>query len=307
MIAFFYEMARKGKHYNWPCWRILYKINKVLVNLFFPVTQRWKNSCGVDGQSRLIVSLTTYPARISSVWITVTSLLQQTKKPGKVVLWLAVEQFPDRRIPKSLKRLERRGLEIRFCEDIKSHKKYYYAMREYPDYFIITADDDILYPEDHIERLWRGHEKYPDAVICHWSHRIEFDEGDNFIPYDDWPDNKEETPSWATLAVGCNGILYPPGVLPGEAFQKQNILRYALYTDDLWLKCMEILNGWKTVNCNEETLIYFNLLSTKNAGLWKNNTGHGSNNDRIWGLLMKLYPEVSDRLMEEKEHGECVV
>ena len=119
MIAFFYEMARKGKHYNWPCWRILYKINKVLVNLFFPVTQRWKNSCGVDGQSRLIVSLTTYPARISSVWITVTSLLQQTKKPGKVVLWLAVEQFPDRRIPKSLKRLERRGLEIRFCEDIK--------------------------------------------------------------------------------------------------------------------------------------------------------------------------------------------
>ncbi len=307
MIAFFYETARKSKGNNLPYWRLLYKINKVLVNLIFPITQRWNRSWGVDAESKILVSLTTYPARISSVWITIASLLRQTRKPRKIILWLAREQFPEQRIPERLKRLEKRGLEIRFCDDLKSHKKYYYAMKEYPNCYIITADDDILYPEDHIERLWQGHEKYPDAVVCHWSHRIESDGEGEFMPYDDWTDNGEEAPAYATLAVGCNGILYPPGALPLEAFHRQKIMDYALYTDDLWLKCMEILNGWRTVNCNEAILIYFNLISTKNSGLWRTNTGSRSNNDRIWKKLMELYPEVRKRLIEEKRHGEGLV
>lgn len=307
MITFFYETARKAKGSNRPYWRLLYKLNKVLVNFFFPLTQRWNHSWGVDTESKILVSLTTYPARISSVWITIASLLQQTRKPCKIILWLAGEQFPDQRIPKKLSRLEKRGLEIRFCDDLKPHKKYYYAMREYPDYYIITADDDILYPEDHIERLWQGHEKYPDAVICHWSHRIEFDDEGEFMPYDDWVDNGEEPPAYTTLAVGCNGILYPPGVLPLEAFHRQKIIEQALYTDDLWLKCMEVLNGWKTANCNETILIYFNLISTRKSGLWKINTGNRNNNDRIWRNLMELYPGVKKRLIEEKRYGECSV
>lgn len=307
MIRKFYEMARKAKSNNRSYWRFLYKVNKALVNFLFPITQRWKYSQGVDAESRIVVSMTTYPARISKVWITVASLLQQTRKPYKVILWLAKEQFPDKRVPVILKKFEKRGLEIRFCDDLKPHKKYYYAVKEYPDFYIITADDDILYPEDHIERLWEGHEKYPDAVICHWSHWIELDGQEKFISYDDWPDKGENEPSYATLAVGCNGILYPPGSLPIETFHQQKIKEYALYTDDLWLKCMEILNGRKTVNCNETVMIYFNLISTQKSGLWKNNTGSGNNNNRIWNQLMELYPEVKKRLIEEKRHGESPV
>ena len=307
MITFFYEMARKAKLNKRVYWSLIYKVNKVLINIFFPITQRWKNSCGVDKESRIIVSLTTYPARISSVWITIASLLQQTQKPYKIILWLAEEQFPNRKVPGSLERLKKRGLEIRFCEDLKPHKKYYYSMIEYPNYFIITADDDILYPENHIQRLWQGYERYPNTVICQWSHQIEFDIRGEFQPYDDWQDNTEKKPAYSTLAVGCNGILYPPHCLPREAFQKKKILENALYTDDLWLKCMEILNGWKTVNCNETIMIYFNLISTQKSGLWKKNTGSGNNNNRIWSRLMELYPEVKGKLIEEKKYDECSI
>lgn len=299
MIRSFYEAVRKLKRDNKPYWKLVYKINKVLVNLIFPISQKWKKDYGLDADSRIVVSLTSYPARISTVWITVASLLQQTMRPYKLILWLAEEQFPRHEIPDSLKRLTKRGLEIKFCEDdLKPHKKYYYAIQEYPDYYIITADDDILYPEDHIERLWKGYGKYPDTIICHWSHRIEFDSQGKFIPYDDWPDNGEEEPSFATLAVGCNGILYPPGSLPEETFDKNKIMETALDTDDLWLKCMEILNGWKTVNCNHTVLIYFNVLSTRNSGLWKGNTGENRNNDVMWDRFMNLYPEVKNRLLE---------
>lgn len=300
MIRFFYESVRKAKERNSPYWKFWYKICKLLVNLLFPISQIFKRSYGLDKESRIIVSLTTYPARISSVWVAIASLLQQTQKPCRVILWLAKEQFPKHEVPVRLEKLKRRGLEIRFCEDLKPHKKYYYVMKEYPDYHIVTADDDILYPENHIEQLWKGHEMYPDTVICHWSHQITFDSQGTFLPYNEWTDNAQSIPAYATLAVGCNGILYPPGTLPREAFEQQKIKKYALYTDDLWLKCMEILNGYKTINCNETVLIYFNKISTMKTGLWKNNTGQEGKNDISWSALVQNYPEVREKLMEEK-------
>ena len=301
MIKFFYEAVKKQKEANKPYWKFSYKVNKLLVNILYPIFQLGKKGSGIDTESKIIVSLTTYPARVKSVWITITSLLQQTMRPYKVILWLAEEQFPDHQIPASLKKLEKRGLEIRYGEDLKPHKKYFYTIQEYSDYHVITADDDILYPENHIEHLWDGLKKYPNTIICNWSHRIEIDSKGNFLPYNEWIDNKEENPSYMTLAVGCNGILYPPGSLPTETFDQTKIIENSLYTDDLWLKCMELVSGIKSVNYNREVLVYFNLLSTRSTGLWRRNLGERNNNDMVWEQLMNLYPEAKRRLMEGNE------
>lgn len=302
MITFFYEVVRKAKGLNRPYWKFLYKINKAVINLFYPISQRCNKAYGLNENSRIIVSLTTYPARISTVWITIASLLTQTMKPYKVILWLAEEQFPDHKIPDSLEKMKQRGLEIRFCGDLKPHKKYYYAMQEYPEHYIITADDDTFYPENHIERLWDGHEKYTGNIICQWSHQIGFTEQGEFQAYNEWIDNAEDNPSYLTLAVGCGGILYPPDSLPAEAFDEGKITTYALYTDDLWLKCMEILQGKKIVNCNQTPLIYFNNIKTMKSGLWTHNTGQSRNNDIVWKQLMELYPEVREKLLKENAH-----
>lgn len=302
MVKFLYEIVRDLKRKGKKYWKVIYKINKIIVNILFPIVCRWRHKSGICTDSKVIVSLTTHPMRIKTVWITIASLLQQTVKPHLIILWLAEEQFPEKKLPKSLLRLQKRGLQICFCEDLKPHKKYFYAMLKYPKYYIVTADDDIFYPEDHIERLWEAHKLYPTAIICHWSHRIEFDETGQFTPYNSWEDNGKETPSYRTLAIGCNGILYPPGSIPKNAFVKENIMKEALFTDDLWLKCMEILNGRKTLNCNDTVLIYFNILSAQKSGLWKKNTDGEKNNDRVWNRLTQLYPEVKDKLIEEKEY-----
>lgn len=76
------------------------------------------------------MSLTSYPKRINVVWITIETLLQQTVKPDEVILWLADSQFKEiEELPEELKVLQKRGLIIRFCDDLKSHKKYFYTMR----------------------------------------------------------------------------------------------------------------------------------------------------------------------------------
>ena len=115
----------------------------------------------------VIVSLTTFPARIDYVHLAIMSLLNQTVKPERIILWLASEQFRDVKIPDTLKDLCRYGLEIRYCEeDILAHKKYYYAMRTFPKHIIVTYDDDIIYPEDSLEKLLIMHRNHPNAIIC---------------------------------------------------------------------------------------------------------------------------------------------
>ena len=320
MIRFLYEHVLMLKSRNKKYWPYIYKLYKLLINIVYPAECFFHRKTGIEGErgisekdaggnladsykgaaesrDKIIISLTSYPGRISLVWMTAASLLNQTKKPYKVILWLAKEEFPKEELPASLRRLKKRGLEIEFCEDLKPHKKYFYTMQKYPDCFVVTADDDIFYPENFLEKLWKGYEKYPDTIICHWSHKIGMDEHGNFLPYNSWEDNREDEPSFLNLAVGCNGVLYPPEALGEEAFQIEKIKGLALFTDDLWLKCMSVQSGKKVINCNPEVLIYFNNIRAGKAGLWKKNASGEGRNDIVWKALMEAYPSVKEKLV----------
>lgn len=300
MVQFFYETVQKLKSKNKKYWPYVYKIHKLLLNILYPIYVRFQKENGLDKHSRIIVSLTSYPARIDTVWLTVSTLLNQTMKPYKVILWLAKDQFPEKKLPKKLQDLQKRGLEIAWCEDLKPHKKYYYTMQKYSEYFVVTADDDIFYPENHLEKLWKGYEKYPGNIICHWSHKIIFDKEKEFAPYNDWENNGEDKPSLLNLAVGCNGVLYPPKALAKEAFEIDKIRKWSLHTDDLWLKCMSVLNNVKVINCNTTILIYFNILKAQKFGLWQTNTKDENRNDKVWRVLMREYPQVKEKILMEE-------
>lgn len=309
MIAKLYSSVQQLKENNRDVWRYLYKVNKLIVNICYPITQLLNSSIGVDERSDVIVSLTTYPARIKTVWVTIASLLGQSYKPRKVILYLSREQFNiNYRLPNSLVRLQKRGLEIVFVEDdLKPHKKYLYALQEFPEYKIITADDDILYPEDHIERFMTASRKYPDAVICDWSHKIAFksvEEG-TFINYNDWEDNATSEPDLFTIPVGCNGVMYKPVFFDETVFDINTIKAISLYTDDLWLKVMEVRNGIKAFNCSKEPLIYFNNIFTMKTGLWHVNTSEDNRNDKVWNNLMNKYPETVEMFCEEYAGESC--
>ena len=299
MVRFFYEMVQNLKEKKKAYWPIVYKVNKMLLNILYPIYAMNQKQYGLDENSNIIISLTSYPARIGTVWLTIATLLNQTKKPYKVILWLAEEQFPNKKLYSKLINLQKRGLEIAYCEDLMPHKKYYYTMQQYPDYFVVTADDDIFYPENHLEKLWEGYKEYPGNIICHWSHKIGFDQDGNFLPYNDWENNGKDRPSLLNLAVGCNGVLYPPKSLSNEAFDVDKIKKYALHTDDLWLKCMSILNDIKVINCNPTILIYYNVLKAQKSGLWQTNTKDENRNDKVWAVLMDKYPQVKCKLLEE--------
>ena len=119
-------------------------------------------------EQKIIVSLTTYPKRIGTIWLTIETLMRQRVKPDEIILWLAESQFSNgfTDLPESLLRLQSRGLSIRFCDDLRSHKKYYYVLQDCSKDLVILADDDMFYPRDTIQQLLKMHKRWPSDICC---------------------------------------------------------------------------------------------------------------------------------------------
>lgn len=193
------------------------------------------------------VSLTSFPQRIGVVGDVIKSILSQSVKPDRVLLWLSEDQFPDREasLPKALTDLVADGLEIMWCDDMRPHKKYFYTMQKYPDDIIITVDDDVEYKPDTVEKLLKSYMRFPFAVSALRAHRITFDENGKLKPYEQWERGMKTAhfPSHALIATGVCGVLYPPRCFGDMAFNKEFIKENCLNADDLWLKIMEIIHN----------------------------------------------------------------
>jgi hypothetical protein len=183
----------------------------------------------------LIVSLTSYPARINEVWITIESLFLQNYKPWKVVLVLAEPEFPNKKLPATLVDQINRGLEIIWTErNIKSYKKLLPVREKYPDSFIITVDDDIVYERSRIKKLIKGYMDNPGSVVGCRGKEVVF-ENNAFRPYMEWPLADMSSASYRTMFTGIGGILYPPGLIDEDMLLDIDTAQDLTPTaDDIW-------------------------------------------------------------------------
>lgn len=248
----------------------------------------------------VIVSMTTFPARIGYVHLAIRSLLNQTVKPGKIILWLAKDQFCGVAIPPQLQVLCNYGLEIRYCdEDLLAHKKYYYAMQEYPDHLIVTYDDDIIYPEDSLEKLLAMHQKHPEAIICNRGREIKVAHG-SVAPYRDWKVSGQVpagVPTYLVMASTGAGTLYPPHCMPEETFDIQKIRALALTADDLWMKVMSIQGKVPVVKSQTRGKALCISKGKQDVTLAHRNVDQCLN-DRVMQDLLLHYPQTLRTLLE---------
>lgn len=245
---------------------------------------------GLNKQKRereIIVSLTTYPARVETVCLVLRQMLSQTLKPDRVLLYLAEEQFPKGRLPGWAKRFRAAGVEFIFCKDLKPHKKYYFAMRQFPEAVIITVDDDLQYSDDLVEVLYRSYLKFPRAISALRVHEITFDADGHILPYSMWDQCCSKyigEPRMRLLATGVSGVLYPPHSLHPEAFNEKNIMDTCLLADDLWLKVMSVLNGTPVVLAEAQKPLE-HVMWTQDTALWYENVDGGKNDAQLKMIL----------------------
>lgn len=263
------------------------------------LNNKYQGISKVKHPEELIVSLTTYPARINYVHRTIQTLLMQTEKPDRVILWLAAEQFKDFKLPKDLLALQKYGLQILWCADYKSYKKLVPTLKAYPDAVIITADDDLYYSCHMVERLYKAYCIDNNFIQCHRVTKFGMIRGEYVtIPggYDVYPHA-----SFLHKLTGGSGSLYPPHSLYKDVIDDEMFMRIAPTNDDIWFWIMGLLNG---VKCNVVKhscpALYFVHNSQDDALSQVNDKGQKLFWKQFHEILV-YYPEVDAILRQEWE------
>lgn len=185
---------------------------------------------------RIIVSMTSYGRRMSSsiVYYSLVSALRQSVQPDKVTLWIDKTKWSEDNLPKKLKKLKSKGVEYKFCEDVRSYTKLVPALKEYPNDIIITFDDDIIYPNNTIKQLYDEYLKHPDAICCLNPLRVRVVDG---IPskYETWTmfDNNVED-NVMVFPCGVESVLYPPNSLSQQVTDEKLFKSLCPLADDIW-------------------------------------------------------------------------
>lgn len=242
-------------------------ISLKIETLFSLIKIGQKGYSGLNKSERepmIIVSLTTIPSRIKYLHYTLANIFNQTLLPDKIILYVAKEEFERETIPKHILELEKKGLEIQFVDNLRSHKKYFYAMQAYPNALIITIDDDILYRKTIVEALYNSYIENPTCISCMRVNKIKRDIDGKVLPYSKWDMNvKNEQASSDLLAVGAGGILYPPHLLSQKVFDIEELLKRSIYADDIWLKGAQLANGIKVKMASCSHLYEIHLANRK--------------------------------------------
>jgi hypothetical protein len=176
----------------------------------------------------LIVSLTSFPPRIGKLHLVIQALLQQSLQPRKIVLYLSLEEFPER--------------------------------------WIATFDDDRLYHRHCLAQLWDAAKAHPRTVVCAVARRLVVKDG-QFLPYLEWRKVRSGAASFWLFPVGTYGILYPPGSLDPLVGNRMLFHDLAPDQDDIWFKAMSLKQNTPCLAVGGDGLMPLLEVENKNR-LW---------------------------------------
>ena len=269
--------------------RINYLIDKTINSTIKGVSA--EKLCDKD----VIVSLTTFGDRIHNTYLAIESIMQGTVKPNKIVLWLAEDEFKNKRLPKTLLLQQERGLEICYYKNIRSYLKLIPSLKKYSDSCVITIDDDAMYEYDLIERLINVHIDNPDKICACRMHRIVLEENNKPVGYLKWNwcvDDEQVSP--LNFPTGIGGILYPPQCFNQEVFNDKVFMDISPNADDVWFYAMALLNGTKSiwVKNDKPEGYYYSLPMSNDALCLQNTVANESNicgNDVQFSAVIEKY------------------
>ena len=230
----------------------------------------------------VIISLTTIPSRLSAVHITIKSLLNQDICFDKIVLWL--HRDLESAVPSALQRLQGDRFEICYSQTTEPHRKLVETLKQSPESFVVTCDDDMMYPTNWLSRLIESWQDHPDDIVAHMCCQIRVKNGE-IQPYRTWPPVETwDYSSPSTMTLGFGGVLYPPQSLDSQVLNRDTYMRLCPNADDLWFKTMATLKG-TAMRKSRNSVVPLPILGTQSISLAKENIGEDRNRTQILALI----------------------
>lgn len=234
----------------------------------------------------VVVCMTTYGRRTSFVHLALQSIGSGSARPSRLILFLDdAAKVADP--PRGIARLRRRGLEVRYGEDLGPHKKWYPYVTSLPRHTVdmVTADDDTLYPREWLSALRTSvRSTTVPSVHAHRAHRIVVTPAGQLAPYATWGHPEIGTPSHLTFPVGVGGVWYPHAFLERlrETADPDLFMQVTPRADDVWLHLQALRASFPAVWTGAfPDSAYVAVRGTRTAGLLASNVGGGGNDEQI--------------------------
>ena len=182
-------------------------------------------------QQKIIISFTSHPKRFNLLTSLSKSLKNQTFKIKNIYFFLTKEEKKNYTLNISDFNI------VTVKENLRPHKKYYYAMQLFREFAIITIDDDIFYSPETFESFLNSYLEYPNVISGRRSHYITYRNNGEFKNYQEWKSQQKyiTEPDLNIFLTGNGGILYPPDILNINK-NDLSLIYESLTTDDITLK-----------------------------------------------------------------------
>jgi hypothetical protein len=244
-----------------------------------------------DVVGRVLVSVTSYPARFGSLEVAIASVLTGRQRPEGIVVWLARDEVAPAALPQGLARLRRFGVQFMFEEDnFLPGNKLIHAIREYPDHTIVTIDDDVVYRRDRLEQLLACRSRNPESVLAFKARAVRFDIEGRL--HADMTSHLPPGRYRAAFPEGVGMVLYPPKALAPEVLDGQKYRSLSLKTDDLWFGVHAFRHGTPITVCPGREPSDHVVPDSQNTSLWVENFASNVNDENLQALH-RAYPELT--------------
>lgn len=233
--------------------------------------ENWGLNDKEERNPKIIISLTSFPKRIKTVHLAINTLLRQTMKPDKIILWLSNEEFQngENDLPNELIELKKLGLEIMWCNNLGSYKKLVPTLKMFPNDIIITADDDIYYDENLVSDLYASYLENKNCIIAKRVCKVSLKE--NILSAKKLEEKENSKPDFKNLIMGGAGCLFPPNSLHKDVFDKEKILNLIPTHDDIYFWAMAVINNKKIKIAQTKDFNIYTIDDTQKFGLCKIN------------------------------------
>ncbi len=227
----------------------------------------------------VVVSLTSHGDRVFNVYLTIESIASGRMRPGRLILWLD-DMGKFQHLPKSIVRLQKRGLEVKLADNYGPHTKYYPYVKQYAGENIplVTADDDIFYPDFWLQGLYAAYQGNPSVVSCYRAHLVALDQTEEKVaPFFIWTMCQIDKPSFLNHATGVSGVIYPPKLQQALSDAGEQFMDLCPKADDIWLHVNAIRNGFRVKQIFNNDLHFRTIPFTQKDGLIQQNAHQGLN------------------------------
>lgn len=171
---------------------------------------------------RVIVSMTSYPGRISNVGKSIYLLLNyQTRKPDEIHLWLAEPEFPNREkdLPQDLQAmLNVNNVFLHWLpKNTYCHKRHEIFKTTTDEDCVFLFDDDVRYNDRLIETVMNDHQRFPNVVINYEWYAVHVYNGRRIL----YPNARDYSQPSVNIRF-CGQSMIPSKVYPKEVLSDEN-------------------------------------------------------------------------------------